>query len=407
MTISQRFVSLVLVLCLLAPFACFAEEAAENTPPPYRFMTKNDKGDDLKQLKLYLYRLGYFHTPRLNKDYDSDMIKKVKAFQVNNGLPETGDLDEATYNAIISPDAVSAWPSLEIPSVLPEIEWPARDEEGYLLSDEPFLYEDDEMGFYAYLTKDLQITILKCADETIPLEWFETDIKMRNGETFMTVENDPERPGTRFKLPYDIATENGYVLGFTDDFYGHRMYQKETVGIVIREGEILSSKTYRGERLAHLPNLDIMAQYADGTLKCYYANEKTAEELLAEGVVNTYCFGPVMIREGVPDPLVMKGHYDTKSPRQALAMYEPGHYLLLSVLGRMESSEGTGLLRMTRMLMARGVTEAFNLDGGNTLALIFNGRMLNKLATWKNREFVRTVSSLIGVGIKEYPVEEE
>ena len=103
----------------------------------------------------------------------------------------------------------------------------------------------------------------------------------------------------------------------------------------------------------------------------------------------------------------MKGHYDTKSPRQALAMYEPGHYLLLSVLGRMESSEGTGLLRMTRMLMARGVTEAFNLDGGNTLALIFNGRMLNKLATWKNREFVRTVSSLIGVGLKEYPAETE
>ena len=30
-----------------------------------------------------------------------------------------------------------------------------------------------------------------------------------------------------------------------------------------------------------------MAQYKDGTLKCYYANEKTAEELIAEGVVNT------------------------------------------------------------------------------------------------------------------------
>ena len=47
MTLSQRFVSLVLILCLLAPFACFAEETPETTPPPFRFMTKNDKGDDL------------------------------------------------------------------------------------------------------------------------------------------------------------------------------------------------------------------------------------------------------------------------------------------------------------------------------------------------------------------------
>jgi FMN phosphatase YigB (HAD superfamily) len=59
--------------------------------------------------------------------------------------------------------------------------------------------------------------------------------------------------------------------------------------------------------------------------------------------------------------------------------------------------------QLVRMLKARGVTEAFNLDGGNTLALIFNGRMLNKLATWENRKFVRTVTSLIGIGHTEYP----
>ena len=142
----KKILSLMLsVLLLVSLAACTGgSETPETTPPPFRFMTKNDKGDDLKQLKLYLYRLGYFHTPRLNKDYDSDMIKKVKAFQKNNSLPETGDLDEATYNALISPDAVSAFPTLEIVSVLPEIDWPERDAEGYLVAEEPFLYENDE-----------------------------------------------------------------------------------------------------------------------------------------------------------------------------------------------------------------------------------------------------------------------
>ena len=49
--------------------------------------------------------------------------------------------------------------------------------------------------------------------------------------------------------------------------------------------------------------------------------------------------------------------------------------------------------------------QALNLDGGNTMALIFRGRMLNKLATFKKRNFVRTVTSLIGIGYTENQAE--
>lgn len=397
----KKLLSLLLACLLtLAPLFSLAEQTA-----PFETLVKGMKGDHIYDLKIRLFHLGYFHTPKQNKTFNDDLVKKVKTFQEINALPVTGEIDETTYNLILSDEALSAYPVVETVVDLPAIDWPERDTEGYLVSGEPFLYEDDENGFWAYLTQDLQITILKRADETIPLEWFETDVKVRNGESLKTVENNPKRPGTRFKYPFDIATENGYVLGFTDDFYGHRMYQKETVGIVIREGEILSSKTYK-KRLHNLPNLDIMAQYQDGSLKTFYSHETTADDLLAAGAVNVYCFGPVLIRDGQIDPMVLEGWYETKSPRQALAMYEPGHYLVLSVLGRMDTSEGTGLIRFARMLAARGVTEALNLDGGNTLALIFNGRMLNKLATWENKKFVRTVTSLIGVGHKEYPVEE-
>ena len=53
------------------------------------------------------------------------------------------------------------------------------------------------------------------------------------------------------------------------------------------------------------------------------------------------------------------------------------------------------------MMQAHGVTQALNLDGGNTMALVFRGRMLNKLATYKRKKFVRTVTSLIGIGHTE------
>lgn len=391
----KTFLSLLLsVLMALTPMLACAEA--------FETLKEGDKGDAVHSVKLRLFHLGYFDSGEHNKTFNSALGKRIRAFQQNNGLEETGEVDETTWNALFAPDAVSAWPQLETIAELPVIDWPERDADGYLVGDGFFLHEDDETGFCAYLSQDLQITILKRSDPSIPLEWLETDVRLRGEQRLQTVENNPDRPGTRFKYPFDIATENGYVLGFTDDFYGHRIYQKDTVGVVIREGEILSSKTYKNRR-HNLPNLDVMAQYADGSLKAFYANEKTADALLAEGAVNVFCFGPVLVRNGEIDPLVLEGWYEDLAPRQALGMYEPGHYLILTVLGRIKASEGTGIVRLARMMHARGVTEALNLDGGNTQALIFNGRMLNKLSTWQKKDSVRTVSSLIGVGQMDYP----
>ena len=82
-------------------------------------------------------------------------------------------------------------------------------------------------------------------------------------------------------------------------------------------------------------------------------------------------------------------------------MIEPNHYMILSVQGRNKDSKGTMLQRVAEMMKEHGVKHALNLDGGNTMALIFRGRMLNKLATFKKKSFVRTVTSLIGIGYTE------
>jgi len=283
---------------------------------------------------------------------------------------------------------------------------PPRDEAGYLLDDGEYVLEDADNGKWAYLTNTLQIVIEKHADTSIPLEWFETDIRMRGDEQFLSVETNPKRPGTRFLYPFEIASRNHFMLGFTDDFYGHRINRKETVGIVIRDGAVISDKTHR-KQYHYLPNLDLLAQFPDGTLMAYGCTELTAQELVEMGAINVFCFGPMLIQNGEINPLVLEKWFETKSPRQALGMITPGHYFLLTVMGRMKSSQGVGLVRMATMMHERGVVEALNLDGGNTMALVFRGKMLNRLATWKNKKFVRTVTSLIGVGIGLYEMDDE
>ncbi len=282
-----------------------------------------------------------------------------------------------------------------------EPETPPRDAEGFLAEEGEFIHEDEAGGLWMYLSATLQVVIRKYEDKSVPMIWFETEIRTRGEERFRTVMTNPNKPGTGYRYPYSIARDEGFVLGFSDDFYAERMKKKQTVGIIIREGRIVSAKTNK-TRNHKLPNLDMMIQYPDGRLEVCECWEHTAEELLEDGAVNVFSFGPILVRDGEINEQVYT-YYRDKEPRHALGMFEPGHYLLLSFQGRRKDSKGTMLQRLAEMMKDRGVQQALNLDGGNTMALMFCGKMLNKEAIFQNRKFVRSVTSLIGIGKTNIP----
>ena len=388
-----RFLSvLVCLLLLLQPAFSASEESV---------LQIGDKGTEVLEIKERLQELRYLKNTTLTKKYTESTAESVREFQRLNGLPETGTVDAQTRELLFSDAAVKkpypTMPPLAEQDEKPVPDWPERDAEGFLAGEGEYVYENDDAGLWICLTPTLQIIISRYRDASIPLVWFETDIRTREGETFRTVQTDPEHPGKRFQYPDVIAEQAHLILGFSDDFFATRMASRETVGIIIREGKIISSETNR-KTGRHLPNLDMLAQYPDGSLQVFDCSEKSAEELLQSGAVNVFSFGPWLIRDGEINDLVYRYFRDTE-PRQALGMIEPHHYLLLSVQGRNRDSKGTMLQRVAEMMQARGVTQALNLDGGNTMALVFRGRMLNKLAVYKNRAFVRTVTSLIGVGL--------
>ena len=293
-------------------------------------------------------------------------------------------------------------PPLVTKEPVAEPETPARDAEGFLEEDGEFIWENDQSGLWMYLSPTLQVVIRRQEDSSIPLIWFETDIRTRGEERFRTVQTNPEKPGKSYRFPYDIAKNEAFVLGFTDDFFAERMKKGQTVGIIIREGQVINRKTY-AKRRNSLPNLAMMIQYPDGRLEVCESYERTAEELLEAGAINVFSFGPILIRDGEINEQMYSGSYRSVEPRHALGMIEPGHYLLLSVQGRRKDSKGTMLQRVAEMMKEKGVTQALNLDGGNTMAVIFRGRMLNKEAVYQGRQFVRSVTSLIGIGKTEIP----
>ena len=396
---------LMLVLFLCVPGTIVAEESASSeasvaSGAAAPVLREGDKGPEVLEMKKRLQVLRYIESGNLTRTFTAKTAASLRSFQQVNGLEETGELDLSTRELLFSDRALPlphpTLAPLATPAPLPDIPWPDTTEDGFLTAGGEFVFEDDQAGVWISLTDSLRIEITRREDSSIPLVWFETEIRTRNGVAFETVATDPAHPGKKFRYPADIAQDAGFILGFSDDFYATRIAGKDTVGIIIRDGSILSDTTYK-KRSHHLPNLDMMAQYPDGRLAVYECNEHTAQELLEMGAVNVFSFGPILLRDGEINEQLYTW-YRSVEPRHALGMIAPNHYLLISIQGRTKASKGTMLQRLAEMMKDRGVTQALNLDGGNTMALVFRGRMLNKMATYKNRRFVRSVTSLIGIG---------
>ena len=286
------------------------------------------------------------------------------------------------------------------------IPYPARLEDGYL-SEGEFVWEDPENGLWAYLSPTLQIEIIRYEQPDIPRSWFVSDIRFKpEAESFhQQVYVNATFPGQMI-YPETLAQTARLVFGVNSDYYIFRKETK-TTGNIIRDGQVL----FNYKKGSGFPNLDTMALHADGSVSVYAAGEISADALLAEGDVHdALSFGPYLVRDGRMR-LWNGKNSGAKEPRTAVGMVEPGHLKVITVEGRFKSGYGPAgvtLNTLAEMLYAEGVTDALNLDGGNTAVLIFMGEKLNRTASksGKGETEPRNMDELFGIGYSELVVTE-
>ena len=67
------------------------------------------------------------------------------------------------------------------------------------------------------------------------------------------------------------------------------------------------------------------------------------------------------------------------NPRSAIGYYEPGHYCLVIVDGRNEGhSAGMRIPQLAQVFQDLGCTNAYNLDGGGTAVMMFDGKIYSR-----------------------------
>lgn len=185
----------------------------------------------------------------------------------------------------------------------------------------------------------------------------------------------------------EIAEEAGAILAINGDYYG-----AQEDGYVLRNGVL-----YRNTAASGQTDLVI---YKDGSFAVINETDVTAEELLADGAQQVLSFGPALIEDGsvAVSEEDEVGKAQASNPRTAVGVIDDLHYLFVVSDGRTAESAGLSLLQLAEFMKDLGVTTAYNLDGGGSSTMYFNGEVINNPTTNGRSIAERSVSDIVYIG---------
>lgn len=175
-----------------------------------------------------------------------------------------------------------------------------------------------------------------------------------------------------------MAADNQALLAISGDSYGNN-----EKGVVVRNGILYRSETNDAE---------VCVLFTDGTMKIYEPDELTREGVLEQDVWQAWNFGPSLLADGkVKSTFQTTSYLNRTNPRCAIGYVEPGHYLFVLVDGRDQGySKGATMTELAQIMADEGCVLAYNLDGGKSSAMVYQGEYVNQPA-----DGGRTISDII------------
>ena len=184
-----------------------------------------------------------------------------------------------------------------------------------------------------------------------------------------------------------IAEANSAILAVNGDFYG-----SQEKCYVIRNG-VLYRDTPAGSRK------DLVI-YKDGSAEIIQENKIKAAELMERGAYHVFSFGPSLVQDGeiaIPKR-GLHSHTAVDNPRTAIGIMDALHYVFVTVDGRTKDSTGLTAMELAEFMISLGATTAYNLDGGGSATMYFNGKVINQ-PTYKGKDIEeREVSDIVYIG---------
>lgn len=213
------------------------------------------------------------------------------------------------------------------------------------------------------------------------------DITLTGAETLKTALANHTYGKNVTAAASEIAADNGAILAINGDYYGARS------GYVIRNGVLYRSTSADSEQQ------DLVIG-ADGSFSIVREGDVTAEELLDAGAQQVLSFGPGLLEDGeiTVEQNTEVDKAKASNPRTAIGILGPLHYVFVVADGRTEESSGVSLYELAEFMQKLGVQTAYNLDGGGSSTMVFNGAVVNCPTSDGRRIQERKVSDIVFIG---------
>lgn len=245
---------------------------------------------------------------------------------------------------------------------------------------------EDATKIGEYSSESIQINVSQYREHNTDI--YVADIQLASPEYLKTAFANTTFGRNVTEKTSQIAADNDAVFAINGDFYGAR-----NQGYVIRNHDLYRSKSASEEQ-------EDLVIYTDGSFSIVKEGDVTAQELLDQGAWQTFSFGPGLIKDGTVtvSENTEVDRARTSNPRTGIGQVDGLHYIFVVSDGRTEASEGLSLMQMAEFMKSLGVTTAYNLDGGGSSTMYFDGKVINQPTSNGRSIKERSVSDIVYLG---------
>ena len=238
------------------------------------------------------------------------------------------------------------------------------------------------IGTYSDSKSKITVTQYRAYDSNI----YVADVEVTDGTSILSAFANNTYGRNITDTTSDMAEENNAVLAINGDYYWARQS-----GYVIRNGVVYRNQGSNGED---------MVISKDGTLSFISESDTTTDSLIQKQAWQVLSFGPVLVENGqiAVTENDEVGMAMASNPRTAIGTVAKNHYLFVVSDGRTSESAGLSLYELANFMKSLGATNVYNLDGGGSSTMVFQGEVVNNPTTNGNKISERAVSDILYIG---------
>ncbi len=186
-----------------------------------------------------------------------------------------------------------------------------------------------------------------------------------------------------------IASRKNAIFAINGDYYGFR-----DIGFVVRNG-IVYRITPRPQEYD-----DAIVLKDNGEMATFPEAETNLQTLNQMQPWQVWSFGPVLMNGGnvVVTPTTKVPYELSSNPRTAIGQISQHQFMFVVSDGRTDESAGLSVYELASIFVEYGATFAYNLDGGGSATMWFNGRIINKPVNSGSTISERSISDIVYIG---------